>query len=102
MNKTAIALAIIALVMLESVAVVAVAIYSPDILFTVIAFFGSSLTTLITAIVIIYNLSKTNEKVDKIEKQTNGMNTALLSAVTGHSEDTIERYKGNHYNEKEN
>lgn len=95
MNKTAIALAFVALVVVESVAVVAVAIYAPDITLIVIAFFGSSLTTLITAVVIIYNLDKTNQKVEKIEKQTNGINTALLATVTGHGEQTIERMKGN-------
>ena len=95
MNKTAIVLGVIILVIIESLAVVLVATIAPEIVSTVIAFFGSSLTTLITAIVIIYNLSKTNEKVAKIEKQTNGANTALLMAVTGHSEQTIDRLKGN-------
>lgn len=94
MNRTAITLAIVALIGIMFSGVVILAIFRPDATATVIAFIGQTLTSLITAVVIFYNLDKVSKKVEKVERQTNGINTALLAQVTDHSEDTIQRYKG--------
>lgn len=88
MNKTVVAVAIVVMVTVMFSGVILVALFRPDATATIIAFVGSTVTTIVGVIVIIYNL-------DKVIKQTNGINSVLLSKATGASEDTIERAKGN-------
>lgn len=93
MNKTLITLAIIGLIAIMFLGVILIAAWKPDSLGTIIPFVGTTLGTTISMVVLFYSLGKTNAKVEKIEHNTNGINTALLAQVTGHSEDTIDRIK---------
>lgn len=94
MNKTVITIGIIILLGVLFVGIAAVAIIRPDVDITIlIGFAGTSITTIISFVVLFYGLNKVNERTDRIEKNTNGINTALLSRVTGHGEDTIQRFK---------
>lgn len=88
MNKTAIALAVMAMIIFMFAGVVLIALFRPDATATVIAFTGQTLANVVGFIVVFYNL-------DKIVKQTNGANTALISKVTGIPEEDIEKMKGN-------
>lgn len=92
--KTSIILAVIVLIAIMFTGVIIIALFRPDATATVIAFVGSTLTTTVGTIVVLYNLRKTNEKVDRVEKQTNGINSSLLVSVTGQSISEIERHKG--------
>jgi uncharacterized membrane protein YgaE (UPF0421/DUF939 family) len=93
MNKTAITLSIVALVAIMFVGIIVIAAFKPEALTTLIPFVGTTLATLVSTVVIFYGLGKTNEKVDKIEHNTNGINSALLASALERSEDTIERWK---------
>lgn len=94
MNRTAITLGIMGLVAIMFGGIIVLAIVRPDATAIVIAFCGSTLATLISAVVMFYGLDKTNKKIDKVERQTNGINSALLARATGMSEQTIDRHKG--------
>lgn len=93
MNRTAIALGILGVTAIMFTGVIVVALFRPDATATVIAFVGSTLGTLVSMSVLLYGLNSVNKKVDHIEKNTNGINTALLTQITGHGEDTINRMK---------
>lgn len=93
MNKTLITLSILALVAIMFIGIIIIAAVNPNSLDKVIPLLASTLGSVITLVVMIHGLGKTNEKVDKIEKNTNGVNTALMAAALGRTEETIERWK---------
>lgn len=98
MNKTLITISILTLVAIMFIGIIIIAALKPDSLDRVIPLMASTLGSVVTLVVLIHGLGKTNEKVDKIEKNTNGINSALMASALGRTEDTIERWK---YPEKE-
>jgi hypothetical protein len=92
---TSIILAVIGMVTVMFAGVILIALLRPDATATVISFVGSTLTTTVASVGIMYNLRKTSAKVEQIERQTNGINSSLLESVTGQSRETIERHKDN-------
>ena len=93
-NQTSIIIAVLSLVAIMFTGVVVIALYRPDATATVIAFVGSTLTTTVGAIVVLYNLNKVKQVAERVEKQTNGINTAMLAKVTGMSAEEIDSHKG--------
>lgn len=92
MNKTVIALGTMFMITAMFTGVVLIAILRPDATATIIGFTGQTLTSIVGFIILFYN-------VDKVVKQTNGINTALISKSTGIPEAEIERMK-NETNER--
>lgn len=86
-SRLYVTLAVIALVMVMFAGVVLIALLRPEAVATVISFVGSTLTTAIAAVLILI-------KVNKVERQTNGINTALMVKATGMTEEEIDGHKG--------
>lgn len=80
MNKTAIVLGLFGIIAVSIAGAVLIAILRPDASASFIAFIGTTLTVAIGAVATIGAVSTT---LKRIEKQTNGTNTALLAATTG-------------------
>ena len=77
MNKTAITIGYFALGAVALVVVTLIAIFRPDATATIIQFVGTVLGIASTGAVTFYMLGKQNEKLEKVEKQTNGTLSAL-------------------------
>ena len=77
MNKTAITLGYFALGMVALIGVIVTAILSPDATEQVVQFVGTIMAVASTGAVTFYMLGKQNEKVEKIQHQTNGTLSAL-------------------------
>lgn len=77
MNKTAITLGYFGLGTVAVVGVIVTAIMSPDATDDIIQFVGTIMAVASTGAVTFYMLGKQNEKVEKIQHQTNGTLSAL-------------------------
>lgn len=86
-SRLYITLALITMVIIMFCGVTVIALIKPEAVATIVAFVGSTLTTTITAVFIL-------NKLNKVERQTNGINTALLASTTGMSKDEIDSHKG--------
>ncbi|MBH0054490.1 hypothetical protein I6E74_09965 [Salinibacterium sp. SWN139] len=78
MNKTAITLGYFGLGMVAVVGVITTVIFAPDAKDDVIQFVGTIMAVASTGAVTFYMLGKQNEKVETIQKQTNGTLSKLM------------------------
>ena len=77
MNKTAITMGYFALGAVAIIVVSLIAIFRPDATATIMQFVGTVLGIAFTGAVTFHLLGKQNEKLEKVEKQTNGTLSAL-------------------------
>lgn len=81
MNKTLITLALFGLVALGIIGSVLILEFQPDSFGQFTQFIITITAFALTVTVTIYGLDKVNTKVERIEKNTNGINTALRNAA---------------------
>lgn len=82
MNKTLIASLLFAIIALDVIAATLIIIFAPESFNTFVTFLGTVIALAISGTVTISQIDALKNKVEQVEKNTNGINSALLAAVT--------------------
>lgn len=92
-NGTVVAVALVIGLILALVTVALIVVFRPDASATVITFAGTFLSVLVGFGTLVLGLNRIGAAVEQVQKQTNGLNTALAAKVTGIAPSVIETLK---------
>lgn len=89
MNKTILIVCYFMLAAICFTGVIIIAIYKPDSTATVIGFVGVMLATVASSTMLFYGLDKTQQKIAKVEENTNGNNNKLQADLAERNAELI-------------